>query len=544
MTNRILEQWLVPSFFIVFLSLGLWITPDYGIGWDEDIQRKHGRVAWDYVSETLDLGWEKLEPEEDFRTYQYNFHGTLFQMTAYLIQRQLNLTDYRDITLVRHYGVFLLFFVSCIFFYRLLKIRFTKWEVALLGSAMLILSPRIFGNAFFNVKDLIILSFYVISSYTLVQFLKNKNTKWAVWHGLACALVINARLMGVIVPFLTLLFLAVELVQKRKSLQIKWIINVGVFCLISALFTIALWPYLWEKPITNFFAAFSLLSKYNWGGDVLYFQDFINAKSLPWHYTLGWIHVTTPITYLLLFWIGLFGIFKNKLSSVFQKPFSIYANDNELIDLVIAALFVLPMFIIIAKGSTLYDGWRHLFFIYPPMIYIAIKGWTQLTPKSNSLSQALLKRKKNRFQIVALTVLLLEMSIVLTYMVLNHPHQHTFFNAIAGTKVEKKFDVDYWGNAYQTALRALIEKDGREKIKVRFANYPGDANARMLPKDIRDRIELVWDIKYADYYLTNYRFWKELNPYKAEEFPFEPERAFLLIDSWNTKVIGVYKIND
>ncbi len=544
MTYQAIEKWGVPLFFVIFLTLGLWITPDYGIGWDEDIQRKHGRVAWDYVSEQLNLGWERLEPEENFREYEYNFHGTIFQMTAYLVQRQLNLTDYRDVTLVRHYGVFLLFFMSSIFFYHLLKLRFLRWEMALLGTAMLILSPRIFANAFFNVKDLVILSFYIMASFTMIQFLKKKNTSWAIWHGLACALVINARLMGVIVPFLTLIFLTTEFLQKRKAFQIKYLLNAGIFGAVAITFTILLWPYLWEKPLANFIAAFSLLSKYNWGGDVLYFNDFINARSLPWHYALGWIHITTPIAYLVLFWIGFLSILRNKLSSVFQKPFAIYTNDNQMADLAIAALFLFPVLIVIIKGSTLYDSWRHLFFIYPPMIYMAIKGVFQLAPKPVPFIQFTPTYPNNTRQIIALTILFLEMNVVLNYTVRNHPYQHTYFNVLAGTNIEKRFDVDYWGVAYQTALRELIKKDERAIIKVRSANYPCDANARMLPKDIRDRIELVWDIKYADYYLTNYRFWKELNPYKAQAFPFEPERAFLVVKSWNTKVIGVYEVGD
>ncbi|MEM0995164.1 MAG: glycosyltransferase family 39 protein, partial [Bacteroidota bacterium] len=315
---------IVPIFFLLLLLIGLWIVPDYGVSWDEDIQRKHGRVAWDYVSEQLDLDWEKLEPDITFREYQYNFHGTLFQMTCFWIQKQLGLEDYREITMVRHYALFLLFFISSIFFYKTLKFRFQNWQLALLGTAMLILSPRIFGNAFFNTKDLVLLPFYLISSYTLLRFLQAKDVKWAIWHGLACALAINARLMGVVVPFLTLVFFIIDLLHHKKDFRAIHLLVLAIFLLVVSSVSIALWPYLWEDPINNFIAAFELLSKYNWGGNMLYFNTWINAQAVPWHYSLAWIHLSTPFVYLIFFWIGGYQILKLPFSRMFRRPFAFY----------------------------------------------------------------------------------------------------------------------------------------------------------------------------------------------------------------------------
>ncbi|MEM9849289.1 MAG: glycosyltransferase family 39 protein, partial [Bacteroidota bacterium] len=518
---------IVPIFFLLLLLIGLWIVPDYGVSWDEDIQRKHGRVAWDYVSEQLDLDWEKLEPDITFREYQYNFHGTLFQMTCFWIQKQLGLEDYREITMVRHYALFLLFFIGSIFFYKTLKFRFQNWQFALLGTAMLILSPRIFGNTFFNTKDLVLLPFYLISSYTLLRFLQAKDVKWAIWHGLACALAINARLMGVVVPFLTLVFFIIDLLHHKKDFRAIHLLVLAIFLLVVSSVSIALWPYLWEDPINNFIAAFELLSKYNWGGNMLYFNTWINAQAVPWHYSLAWIHLSTPFVYLIFFWIGGYQILKSLFSRMFRRPSAFYDHPTQLQDLVLLALGIGPIFIVIWRESVIYDSWRHLFFVYPALLFVAIRGFLQA--QRYFLSKT--SQWKRNIPAFALGI---SMSLTFIYMLTHHPYQHTYMT-LPDDNLERRFEIDYWGVAYQTALRTLIEKESKTPIKVRSANYPGDANARLLPKDIRDRIELVWDVKQADYYITNYRYEHEINRYKQNQFPLEQDREFLVIRAWNAK---------
>jgi hypothetical protein len=523
-----------PLFFLTFLAIGLWITPDYGVSWDEDIQRKHGRVVWDYIHQQLDLTQDQpLEPDITFREYEYRFHGTLFQLSCLWVQQQLNLTDYRDITLLRHYGVFLLFFIGTLFFYRTLEFRFQRWQIALLGTAMLILSPRIFGNAFFNIKDLVILPYYIIASYTLLRFLAQKNWQWAVWHGVACALVINARLMGVWIPCITLGFYLFDLLRHDRVLIGRKLIHFGLFVLTTISITILLWPYLWEQPFQNFIDAFALLSKYNWGGEMRYFGSWINAQELPWHYALGWIHISTPLVYLLLFWTGTFQILRNFFQQLFK---GFYKNKNQLYDLVFLALALGPLLIVIVKESVLYDSWRHLFFIYPAMIAVAVRAFIRLNEWLKERSTAkIIQRLPSLF-------LSLAMGVTFVYLLTHHPYQHTYIT-LPSDHIEKRFDIDYWGVAYQTALRELIEKDGRNRIKVRSANYPNDANARLLPKDIRDRIELVWDIQKADYYVTNYRSPTELKRYQKNLFPLLSEKEFLSIQAWNGRIIGVYSVD-
>ena len=53
---------------------------------------------------------------------------------------------------------------------------------------------------------------------------------------------------------------------------------------------------------------------------------------------------------------------------------NIWKGDDELHDLIYYLLFLIPIILVIFFNSTLYDGWRHLYFIYPLFLIFTIKG--------------------------------------------------------------------------------------------------------------------------------------------------------------------------
>ena len=135
---------------------------------------------------------------------------------------------------MRHLVTFLLFYTSVFFFYRLCKYRFNSWKIGLLGSLFLILSPRIFAHSFYNPKDLPFLSMFIISIYTLVSYLNRKTLPRAAIHALICALLIDIRILGIIVPLFTVIFLFADLLI-IKPIKIKNKKIIGSFLLYMAL---------------------------------------------------------------------------------------------------------------------------------------------------------------------------------------------------------------------------------------------------------------------------------------------------------------------
>ncbi|MEM9052169.1 MAG: glycosyltransferase family 39 protein [Bacteroidota bacterium] len=529
--NSHISRHLTFFFFGTVLVVGLWILPDYGVSWDEDIQRQHGRVAWDYVNEKLGIEAERMVPEHEFRSYEYNFHGTLFQMVNQLIEDGFDLRDYREYNLLRHYTIFGLFYLGLIVFFLTLREHFGKTGIALLGAAMLVLSPRIFGNAFFNTKDIVLMSTFIFAMYSLVKFIDKRNLKWAILHAVFCALAVNARLLGIYVTVFSLLLIILELAQNKSARTVRFWINIATYTFLTAALTIALWPYLWENTLENFFAAFELLSKYSWDGDMRYFNTWVNSQDLPWHYGLAWIHISTPIVYLIFIWLGVILACRMFIRNLLRKKKFYQDNAGRNITIFFGCS-VVPLAIIVLKDSVIYDSWRHLFFVYPGLLILGLLGFEAARKRLEA------SRLRN------LPAIMIGMSLMTTlaFTVFNHPFQHTYIN-IPDDELEKRFDIDYWGVSYYEALNQLAEADHRDTIIVNMTNYPGFVNVSMLPLEKRNRFKRTFDRSEADYLLTNFRFKAGLQPYLKNQYPMKTEDEFLSLSTSNSKVIGVYRLH-
>ena len=72
----------------------------------------------------------------------------------------------------------------------------------------------------------------------------------------------------------------------------------------------------------------------------------------PWHYLIIWILNTSPFFYLVLIILGII-IFAQK------------KNENQKIYKLIFFTTLIPFVLVIFFDISLYDGWRHFYFIAP-----------------------------------------------------------------------------------------------------------------------------------------------------------------------------------
>jgi len=492
-------------FFLIFLCIGITIFKDYGISYDERATRGIGGMALRYVV----LG------DKSLFTYSQRDYGPAFEMLLGVIEVILNLSDNpRAIFLMRHLVTFLLFYTAVFFFYRLAKFIFKSWRIGLLGSLFLILSPRIFADSFYNSKDIPCLSLFIISIYTLIMYLDRKTLAKGFLHALTCAILIDIRIVGVIVPLLTIIFLIADiLIIKPTKEDIKKNIIPGLllYAFYVCLFTILFWPTLWRNPVYNFVDAFKNMSRFNrWDGTVLYFGNYIQAISLPWHYIPVWIGITTPVSYIIYFFIGL--VISIKLFLTNPKTF--YFTKKY--DLIFLLWFFLPLVSIIVFRSVLYDAWRQLFFIYPAFLMITLRGLIYLFRFIKLKLQVL----HYRVIVICLAFLVaLNLLNVIKFMVQYHPFQNLYFNILSGKNwqdIKNNFELDYWGLSYRKALEYILKNDTDKTIKIYVTDYPGKVNAYILNAKDRARLVYVADPSEAKYFLGNYRGHKEEYPYKEE----------------------------
>ena len=417
-----------------------------------------------------------------------------------------------------------------------------KW-LALLLTLFLILSPRIFAHSFYNAKDLIFLPLFIITSYYLILFLDHMTWRSAIPFALATAFLISMRVLGVIVPVLAIGFVVLSwLIPNWRVHQFKQsIIPLSTYLITSVLFTIAIWPFLWEAPFEHFAFVFKSLSKYNWGGDNLYFNHFIKATEVPWHYSLGWIFISTPLLYTLLFLVGFIYVLVRLPKSVFWRRMYAHELEAEHRRLVFLSLFLTPILAVIVFKSTLYDAWRQLFFVYPAFLILAGEGLQYLTNLSRTDTKRaalrtklhagrgtdeggreVIKKQKAAEVLQYLGLGIIGISVLSTtfFMIKYHPHQNVYFNRAAGTSLDTRFDQDYWGLANKQVLEQLLEKDTSSAVKVHAANWAAIANRDILPLAQRKRLKYV-SYEEADYYISNHRDWRDYYRMKDNQPPFD-----------------------
>ena len=424
--------------------------------------------------------------------------GVIFDLPTAFIEWIFQIEDSRKYYLMRHFVNFLFFLVAVYFFFQLIKKRYNSWIIGILGSLFLFLSPRIFAQSFYNNKDIVFMSLFVISLYTAINFLEKPNVKKAIIFSIISSLAIDIRILAVFLPILVFLIYIINIywVKNYKKNTIKPLI---LFLILTPFFITLFWPYLWQDPLGNFITIFKSLSNFDENIYIFYFGQYISAQNLPWHYPIVWIFISTPLFYIILFIVGFIFIIRRFMKRVIKIEENDYYNNfwkgkKELQDLIFFFSFMIPLFLIIILNSTLYDGWRHLFFIYPSFLMISLLGLHIIK---------IFFFKKNKNLLLILSFLLLSPTLI--WMFKYHPYQNVYFNFLAGKDFNNKFELDYWGLSNVSALKYIAEnEDGNINVS-RVGLSDLHLSKAFLSKKYRNKISVIDDIKNSHYIINNYR---------------------------------------
>jgi hypothetical protein len=476
-------------FFLALTAVGLSVYGDYGIAWDEPAQRTMGAATLKYIDERLaPAGHFEFPNDYD----EYRDHGIAFEAPAVALEVMLGIKDERDVFMFRHLLVFLVSLAGIYAVYRMAERRFSDWRVGLLAALFLVLTPRIFAESFYNSKDIVFMAVFSIAMNTMIGFVLKPSVKTALLHALASAVAIDVRIMGVILPLATVGILIIKLMKKELFAPVACR-AVATYLPSALVLVLAMWPWLWSDPIGNFVHAFKSFARYGWEHEVLYMGRFVPSTELPWHYVAVWISITTPLLYLALFVIGAF----NTLHRIVSRGTRLWKGDEELQDAVFLGLFAVPIIALIVLHSVLYDGWRHLYFIYPAFLLLAIKGWISVW--QNDFFWPIRK---------PLLAIATSISIVHTavWMWKVHPYQNLYFNALAGTDLRSQYELDYWGLANRKALEYILRHDQSEVVYVRADSWtPLWVAFNIIDARDRKRLRYSDDQNLCRYVVTNYR---------------------------------------
>ena len=486
---------IVGAFFGLLLLLGFALHRDYGVSWDEAENHENGAVNLKYVAERLApqlarqrASYASIPP---LAGYSNNDHGVAFELPLAALALVFAHHDTAAYYHLRHLLIFVVFWGGCWALYGLAWQRFRHRGWALLPVVLLVVSPRFFAEAFFNGKDIVFMAAFTLAMFTLVRLLAAPTLGRAALHALATALTIDVRVLGLLLLGFTGSMLLQPLLARPRR---PWLLAGSLYLVLTSVFVVAGWPYLWEAPGAHFLWAYRHLSHYPTRISMLYFGQFITARQVPWHYLPVWLVLTTPVPYLLAALVGL-----GSCAGQWLRRARPAANP---LDGLFVGWLLGPLLLVIGLRSTVYDGWRHLYFIYPALLLVAALGIRRVVAAARAPRPA---------RYLALTVLLLgaaETGRTALRMVRLHPYQQVYFSFLPAPVAERLFERDYWGSSYYQGLQWLLQhRAQRGPIAVSGASRtPLVSNSLLLPPDQRARLRVVRDRARAAYFITGYRW--------------------------------------
>ncbi len=519
------------GYFALLLLLGLLCYRDYGVSWDEEALRRNGLVSAKYVAGLVAPEWTAHQPKfipiPDLHGFRDNDHGVLFEVSVVAAAKILGVADSRTYFLLRHLGVFLVFSGGVWALYNLARVRLGSWRWGLLVSALLVLSPRFFAEAFYNGADIVFLALFTLGIYTLVRLLRRPSAGRAAVHGLATAAAIDVRILGVLLVAFTLGMLVLEAGfgpgGRARRGQLARL--VPLYLAVAAAATVAGWPYLWEAPVHNFLFVLLRMSRYSaWNGQVLYLGRVVSALELPWHYAPVWMLITTPVAYSAALLLGAGGA----LAGLLRRPWAFLRTWEGRLDVLLLGWLLLPLLLVIGLKSVIYDGWRHLYFVYPALLLLAGRG-AQVVWRAHRRGPLL-----RRLALAATVGAGLEMTYTVARMWRAHPQQQVYFSFLPPRAAEQLFEGDYWGLSYRQGLEWIARHDSAAVLGVAAQNDGLiEKNLSIMRPQDRARFRYA-GVARARYFLSAYRT-------HPQPYPDSMGREVYQVRAYGRRVLSVFR---
>ena len=464
--------WSAPIACALFVLAGLAVVDDYGVASDEGTQRWIAELTADYV-----FGGDPGLLDAQDRAY-----GVAFEMPLLFAERVLGLEDSRDVYLSRHVLTHL-FFAASGFFCSLLAYRLTgSRALALFALLLFLLHPRLYAHSFFNSKDIPFLGMFAICLYLAHRAFRRDSLSAFVLCGAGVAILTNIRILGLMLFGAVLAMRALDfLLASGREERRRIALGGALFALTAAVVLYGTWPVLWRDPLGQLAHSFSHMARHDWDIVEWFRGELFRSDGVPPEYVPVWFSITTPPIALLL---GLAG-FAATARAAAARPIEALRNTEARFALLLAGCVVLPVAAAVVLGSTLYNGWRQMYFLYAPFCLLAALGLGWL---ASSAAERMRGGRGAVYLLAGAGVLAALVSIVRI-----HPHQQVYFNFLVDRETPQylrtQFTMDYWGHPYREALEHLAERYPSGDIVVRAVHW----SPWILPREDRERIVLSDD---------------------------------------------------
>ena len=495
----------------LFLAAGLAIVDDYGVSLDTGGQRFVAISTLNYV-----LHYDRTLLQTHDRFYGAAFEAPLFLLT----ERVLGLEDPRHVHLARHVLTHLWFLIGGFCCYLLARRLSGDRLVALLVMLLFLLSPRLYANSFFNSKDPVFASAFVMALLFASRAFDKDSLRAYRWCGAAAGLLVNLRIMGVVLFAVVLAFRLWAWFRAEGGVaRQRAAATAGVFALWGGVVLFISLPYLWGDPAGRLSEYWTVLANHPNIVIELFGGQVFPSAALPWDYALRWFAISQPPVTLLLGLLGL-GALGLGAKGVVRRGAGAGRGMGGVAELrfgvLLAACFALPLVAFaLLRPNTFYGG-RHFYFLHGPFCLLAtfaLMGLRQL------LAPGL---QKGWVGGAACALTAAGLGVVVVQMAQIHPHQYLYFNFFVDRKTPERLRTRYTMDYHLMALRQnyeyLLRQTSAAAINLEKKHLYPDLNLGAMILPAADRRRFIHDrSRDPDFYLVNHG--ERWRPLPGDPFP-------------------------
>ena len=480
----------------LFAAVGVALVDDYGVGLDELPQR---RIA------IVNAGYIAAGNIDDLYLRDDRYYGIAFEMPLLLAERVLRLQDSRHINLTRHLLAHLLFiaggFACGLLAYRMFG---SRW-IALLAMLMFLLHPRIYGQSFFNTKDVPFAALLLIALYLTHRAFRRDTLGAFLLCGIGVGLAINLRPFALMLLPMILAMRALDLWQAGGGERKRILASAGIFAAAAIAIAYITHPYYWENPL-RFIEVILVVSQHHTIVENLFMGEIYSSDAVPWNYIPVWFAITAPPLTLLLGAIGCAAVCWQGAA----RPLAALRDREIRFGVLLLGCVVLPVAVVIILQSNIVNGWRQMYFLWGPFCLLVAVGLRALAggggvPSVSGIAARLPGWVRGGARRRTLTYGAAGFGLIttLTAMAALHPYEYLYFNALTDAKTPDalgaRYDMDYWEMAQRQSLEYMLERYPDGALRV----WPEKQSARILPQNDRERVISLTNPHAADFYLLS-----------------------------------------
>ena len=443
--------------FIASLFLGavvlLFLAPKAAVNVDELLHYPHAKkvVNW-YLTGGDDVSC--LDTPVD----NLKYYGQSVDNFTAMINRAFSIENE---FLTRHLTGAFFFWLLLVFAGLLGKELSGSYWVSAIVVFGILLTPRLFGQAFGNLKDIPFAVGYLAGVLFIIRFLKEMpQPKWktTIYLGLAIAFTNSVRIGGLVLfAYLATGLLALFILKpfllkyivSTKSFFVRFV-GQGLVIVITGYFLgLLFWPYALQNVIQNPIESLSVMDHYKVSIRQIFEGKVFWSTGLPWYYLPKWIWISTP-EFVILGFI----YFLAFLTYKFTKPFS----EQLFYELFAFFTLLFPVVYVIAIGSNLYSGIRQMLFVVPVLVVLASAGAYYFLKSSSS----------RKIRIPATVLFFLFMLMPLVHQAKTFPVDYVYFNAISGGNKNawSNYEYDYYFHGMKEATDYLLAEIGNKEATI------------------------------------------------------------------------------